>query len=131
MGTPFNPRLENSASYMSFLSFNFTPILSMTVYLPSSLTFDFTFSASSGRTKLSDKIFLTICTPSFILFSSSVAQYIPSKYSSTYTGTFAPSLIFFVKSLRTTFPAKCAFNFIFKSSISTQPHISFRNQNHL
>ena len=30
----------------------------------------------------------------------------PSKYSSTYTGTFAPSLISLVRSLRTTLPAK-------------------------
>src|ERR1017187_9271735 len=38
--------------------------------------------------------------------SSLEAQYVPRRYSSTYTGTFAPSLSSLVKSLRTTFPAK-------------------------
>src|ERR1039458_5802405 len=39
--------------------------------------------------------------------SSLEAQYVPRRYSSTYTGTFAPSLRSLVRSLRTTFPAKC------------------------
>ena len=77
------PKLENSASYLSILSFSLTVILSITVYEPFSLILDFTFSASSGLTKLSANIFLTVSTPSSIAFSSSVAQYIPSKYSRT------------------------------------------------
>src|SRR5688572_10120834 len=38
--------------------------------------------------------------------SSVLAQCWPSRYSSTYTGTFAPSFTSLVRSLRTTLPAK-------------------------
>src|SRR5713101_6233568 len=42
--------------------------------------------------------------------SSFEAQYVPSRYSSTYTGTLAPSLTSLVRSFRTTLPAKCRFS---------------------
>src|SRR4029450_7731072 len=52
---------------------------------------------------------LTVFSPSWMTSSSFVAQYVPRRYSNTYTGTFAPSLTNLVKSLRTTRPAKCRF----------------------
>jgi hypothetical protein len=51
--------------------------------------------------------------------SSSEAQYFPSKYSRTKTGTFAPTLTLRTRSLRTTFPGKTVFAFL--SSSGTAP----------
>src|SRR6266436_1328522 len=56
------------------------------------------------------RIFLTVCRPSSITASSLEAQYVPRRYSSTYTGTLAPSLTSLVRSLRTTLPGKCRFS---------------------
>src|SRR5712692_8957251 len=52
---------------------------------------------------------LTVFRPSWMTSSSLEAQYVPKRYSSTYTGTFAPSLTSLVKSFLTTRPAKCLF----------------------
>src|SRR6266699_2509256 len=52
----------------------------------------------------------TVFSPSWMTSSSFEAQYVPRRYSSTYTGTLAPSLTSLVKSFRTTRPAKCWFS---------------------
>src|SRR6266581_7757318 len=52
---------------------------------------------------------------------SSVAQYLPSRYSSTYTGTLAPTLTLRTRSLRTTFPANTSLAFWSSSSIIVLP----------
>jgi len=111
IGTPLKPRLENSASYLSLLILRDTVILSMTVWLPFCLSRESIFCASSGRTKLSASIFFTLSTPCSIISGSSELQYCPRRNSNTYTGTFAPSFIFFVKSFRTIFPSKYLRNF--------------------
>src|SRR6185312_9273935 len=46
--------------------------------------------------------------PVSMVASSLVAQYWPSRYSSTYEGTMALPFTAFTKSLRTTRPAKCS-----------------------
>ena len=45
--------------------------------------------------------------PSRLRRGSDEAQYLPSRNSSTKTGTLAPTLTFRTRSLRTTLPAKC------------------------
>src|SRR5688500_8997981 len=50
---------------------------------------------------------------------SSDAQYLPSRYSSTNTGTFAPTFTLRTRSLRTTLPAKAAFAFRSSSSCTS------------
>ena len=100
------PRLENWAAYRFFLRSTLAVMWSMTVKRPRFFSMDRTFCASSGRTKLSARIRFTVWTPSAITSGSSELQYCPNRNSSTYTGTFAPSLIFFVRSFRTIFPSK-------------------------
>src|SRR5215208_4109200 len=58
---------------------------------------------------------LTTRIPASIAKGSSVAQYLPSRYSSTKTGTFAPTLTLRTRSLRTTLPANT--EVVFWSSI--------------
>src|SRR4051794_13479841 len=78
----------------------------MKVCLPLSLTIDCALFASSGRTKFDDSVVFTTRSPASMAAGSSVAQYFPSRYSRTKTGTFAPTLTLRTRSLRTTFPAK-------------------------
>ena len=52
--------------------------------------------------------------------SSSVEQYIPSRYSSTKVGTFAPRFMSDVRSLRTILPPKCS-NSLQSSSSASYP----------
>src|SRR5919106_6253669 len=78
----------------------------MSVCLPLSLTSDWALFASSGRTKFKESVVLTTRSPASMAAGSSVAQYLPSRYSSTKTGTLAPTLTLRTRSLRTTFPAK-------------------------
>ena len=78
----------------------------MSVCLPLSLTSDWTLFASSGRTKFEEIVVLTTRSPASMAAGSSVAQYFPSRYSSTKTGTFAPTFTLRTRSLRTTLPAK-------------------------
>ena len=77
---------------------------------------DFTASDSSGRTKFSVKILRIRSRPSAAAASSSVAQYMPSRYSSTKVGTPKPCFICAVRSLRTIFPGNAAT--IFSSNAS-------------
>ena len=106
MWTFLCPKLTSSAQCLSSSDRYRTLILSIRVYLPLSLTLDCTALASSGRTKFSERVVLTTRNPASIATGSSVAQYLPSRYSSTNTGTFAPTLTLRTRSLRTTFPAK-------------------------
>src|SRR5713226_600669 len=78
----------------------------MSVYRPFSFTSDWTRFASSARTKFSANVEFTILSPASTAKASSVAQYFPSRYSSTYTGTVEPNFSFRTSSLRTTLPAK-------------------------
>src|SRR6516165_17854 len=87
----------------------------MKVCLPLSLTIDCALFASSGRTKFADRVLLTTRSPASMAAGSSVAQYLPSRYSSTKTGTLAPTFTFRTKSLRTTLPAKA--DAVFWSSV--------------
>src|ERR1700682_6110153 len=80
----------------------------MSVCVPLSLTSDWTLFDSSGRTKFEEIVVLTTRSPAAMAAGSSVAQYFPSRYSRTNTGTLAPTLTLRTKSLRTTFPAKTA-----------------------
>src|SRR4051812_37768239 len=77
----------------------------MRVCLPFSLMNDCALFASSGRTKFADRVELTTRSPASIAARSSVAQYLPRRYSRTNTGTLAPTLTLRTRSLRTTFPA--------------------------
>src|SRR6516164_103360 len=96
----------------------------MKVCLPLSLTIDCALFASSGRTKFADRVLLTTRSPASMATGSSVAQYFPSRYSSTKTGTFAPTFTLRTKSLRTTLPANT--DAAFRSS-SDNPDSSHRN----
>src|SRR5262245_19592729 len=87
----------------------------MKVCLPLSLTIDCALFASSGRAKFADRVLLTTRSPASMAAGSSVAQYFPRRYSSTKTGTLAPTFTLRTKSLRTTFPAKIAVVFSSKS----------------
>ena len=117
-----------------------TVTLSITVWLPRWRNTERIFCASSGRTKFSAKIRLTVSTPASIIDWSSELQYCPSKNSKTYTGTFAPSLIFLVKSLRTILPSKYCLSFwritvllslaSKKSCIYSASTSNIKNQNH-
>src|SRR5713226_5766128 len=73
----------------------------MSVYRPFSFTSDWTRFASSARTKFSANVEFTILSPASTAKASSVAQYFPSRYSSTYTGTVEPNFSFRTSSLRT------------------------------
>src|SRR5262245_38739428 len=90
----------------------------MKVCLPLSLTIDCALFASSGRAKFADRVLLTTRSPASMAAGSSVAQYFPSRYSSTKTGTLAPTFTLRTKSLRTTFPAKIDVVFASKSGMS-------------
>ena len=78
----------------------------MKVCLPLSLTSDWALFASSGRTKFEESVLLTTRSPASMAAGSSVAQYLPSRYSRTKTGTLAPTFTLRTRSLRTTLPAK-------------------------
>src|SRR2546429_2991628 len=100
----------------------------MSVCFPFSRTSDWALFDSSGRTKFSDNVQLTNFNPAFIATGSSVAQYFPSKYSSTKTGTFAPTFTLRTRSLRTTFPAKMEDTFWSSSGILGYLFESFSDQ---
>src|SRR5512135_3575716 len=93
----------------------------MSVCLPFSLTRDCALFDSSGRTKLSARVELTTRSPASMTAGSSVAQYLPSRYSRTNTGTLAPTLTLRTKSLRTTFPAKTSVALRSSSGMSVLP----------
>ena len=90
----------------------------ISVWRPRSRTTDCALFDSSGRTKFSASVELTTFNPASIAAASSVAQYFPSKYSKTKTGTFAPTFTFRTKSLRTTLPAKTVTAFRSRSIVS-------------
>src|ERR1700674_3552023 len=73
----------------------------MRVCFPLSLMIDCALLASSGRTKFEDSVLLTTFSPASMATGSSVAQYFPSRYSRTKTGTLAPTFTLRTKSLRT------------------------------
>ena len=113
--------LHNSGVWLLLLSLNLktllhnissfhlslTVTLSITVYCPNLSNFEILSSLlHQDRTKFSARILFNSFNAFIYTSSSSVAQYMPNKYSKTYTGTFAPSFIFFVKSFLTTLPAK-------------------------
>src|SRR5262249_57600813 len=75
---------------------------------------DWGLFAWSGRTKFDDIVVLTTFSPASMATGSSVAQYFPSRYSSTKTGTFAPTFTFRTRSLRTTLPANTDAAFLSK-----------------
>src|SRR5713101_3027776 len=77
----------------------------MKVCFPLPFTIDWALFASSGRTKFDDSVLLTTLRPASIAIGSSVAQYFPSRYSRTKTGTFAPTFTLRTRSFLTTFPA--------------------------
>src|ERR1017187_8850734 len=100
------PKFTPSAQYLSSSARERTLILSMNVWRSFSFTRAWALLASSARTKLSDSVLFTTRRPASRAARSSVAQYLPSRYSRTKTGTFAPTLILRTRSLRTTLPAK-------------------------
>ena len=61
---------------------------------------------------------LTTRSPASMAAGSSVAQYFPSRYSRTKTGTLAPTLTLRTRSLRTTFPAKTCVDFWSRSDMA-------------
>src|SRR5512145_1464767 len=69
--------------------------------------------------KFAAMIVFTTRSPASMATGSSVAQYFPSRYSSTKTGTLAPTFTLRTKSLRTTFPAKMDVVFASKSRMSS------------
>src|SRR6201993_4638885 len=94
----------------------------MRVCFPLSLIIDCALFASSGRTKFEDSVLLTTLNPASIATGSSVAQYFPSRYSRTKTGTLAPTFTLRTKSLRTTFPANTEAAFRSSSGIRFSSH---------
>src|SRR6478672_11529503 len=93
----------------------------MSVCLPLSFTNDCALFASSGRTKFDDSVVLTTLSPASMAAGSSVAQYLPSRYSRTKTGMLAPTLTLRTRSLRTTFPAKTCVDFWSRSACIGSP----------
>ena len=100
------PKFFSSAQYLSSSETYRTCTLSMKVWVPLSLTIDWALLDSSGRTKFDEMVSLTTRSPASMATGSSVAQYLPSRYSSTKTGTLDPTFTFRTRSLRTTLPAK-------------------------
>src|SRR3954452_25262894 len=94
----------------------------MSVCWPLSLTSDWALFASSGRTKFAVIMLLTTRSPASMAAGSSVAQYLPSRYSRTKTGTLAPTLTLRTRSLRTTLPANTEVAFPFGSDIALALH---------
>src|ERR1039458_5253688 len=89
----------------------------MSVCFPLSLTIDCALLASSGGTKFEASVLLTTFSPASIATGSSVAQYFPSRYSRTKTGTLAPTFTLRTKSLRTTLPANTEVAFLSSSDM--------------
>ena len=121
MWTYLWPKFLSSAQYLSSSETYRTCTLSMRVCLPLSLSSDWVLLASSGRTKFEDKVLLTTFNPASIATGSSVAQYFPSRYSRTKTGTLAPTFTLRTRSLRTTLPANTEAAFRSNSGM-TDPH---------
>src|SRR5262245_45685965 len=90
----------------------------MRVCLPLSFTSDWTLLDSSGRTKFEVIVVLTTRSPASIAAGASVAQYFPSRYSRTKTGTLARTLTLRTRSLRTTFPANTCVDFWSRSDMA-------------
>jgi hypothetical protein len=67
-------------------------------------------------------VLLTTFRPASMATGSSVAQYFPNRYSSTKTGTLAPTFTLRTKSLRTTLPANTEAAFRSSAGID-YPHI--------
>src|SRR4051812_45275105 len=99
-----------------------TCTLSMRVCFPLSFTIDWALLASSGRTKFEDSVLFTTFNPASMAMGSSVAQYFPSRYSRTKTGTLAPTFTLRTKSLRTTLPANTEAAFLSNSGIKVSSH---------
>src|SRR5437588_6198189 len=91
----------------------------MRVCFPLSLTIDCALLASSGRTKFEESVLLTTFSPASMATGSLVAQYFPSRYSRTKTGTLAPTFTLRTKSLRTTLPANKEAAFLSSSGMFT------------
>src|ERR1017187_2811133 len=125
MWTNLWPKFFSSAQCLSSSEMYRTCTLSIKVCLPLSLSIDCALLASSGRTKLEEIVLLTTFNPASMATGSSVAQYLPNRYSRTNTGTLAPTFTLRTRSLRTTLPANTEAAFLSSSGMA----LSHRNGN--